>query len=140
MKFPRHGFTMLPMRIIHVSAEQAAQTRQALGPYELETLVDRASHGSLTAYRVRIAPHAATATSFHRVSEEAYYVLSGEGTALINGAPMPLKAGDFLRLPPMTRHAFINGHSALVMLDVHTPGSYPDLDVEFEGERPKGFD
>jgi mannose-6-phosphate isomerase-like protein (cupin superfamily) len=90
-------------------------------------------------YRVRIEPHSTTSVSYHQLAEEYYYVLSGSGTALLNDVAYELKAGDFLRLPPGTTHGFVTTEEALVMLDIHTPGSRPNRDVYFVGEKPEGF-
>jgi len=110
-----------------------------LGPYRIESLISREEEGQLTAYRVRIEPHEETSESYHQIAEELYYVLEGEGTAILNGIEHSLVAGDFLRLPPGTRHRFRTAARGLVMLDIHSPGSRPDRDVYFTGETPTGF-
>lgn len=125
-------------RILHVSTGAEANV-QRLGPYALESLIAEADEGAMTAYRVTIAPGSTTAISHHKIAEELYYVLEGQGTALLDGQECPLKAGDFLRLPPGTKHGFITTSEALVMLDIHSPGSRPDRDVYFDGEPPSGF-
>jgi mannose-6-phosphate isomerase-like protein (cupin superfamily) len=126
------------LRVLHVREGEGTETAR-LGPYEIETLIPLADEGSATAYRVRIEPHQRTATSYHKVAEELYLVLAGSGVAVLDGVEHVLRAGDFLRLPPGTTHAFITGDEPLVMLDVHTPGSRPDRDVYFIGETPAGF-
>ena len=127
------------MRLIHTHADDASGTKQQLGPYEIESLIPPEDEAACTAYRVRIGPHQTTAVSYHKVAEELYCVLSGRGTAVLNGEPHELRAGDFLRLPPGTTHGFITQDEPLVMLDVHAPGSRPDHDVFFVGEVPQGF-
>lgn len=126
------------MRILH-QTNQSGSVSQRLGPYEIEALIPPGDEGAMTAYRVRIEPGQTTATSFHRIAEELYYVLAGSGTAVLNGEPHPLKTGDFLRLPPGVKHCFTTGTEALVMLDIHAPGSRPDRDVYFVGDVPPGF-
>ena len=126
------------MQLLHLTEEQGGEKSQ-LGPYFIESLIPRAEESALTAYRVRIAPHSTTSVSYHKVAEELYYVLSGEGVALLNGEPHPLRIGDFLRLPPGTRHGFVTQAEELVMLDIHSPGSRPDRDVFFQGQVPEGF-
>ena len=98
-----------------------------------------ADEGAGTAYRVRIAPHSTTSVSYHKLAEEIYFVISGSGTAVLNGISHTLKRGDFLRLPPGTTHGFVTEEEALVMLDIHNPGSRPDRDVFFVGKAPQGF-
>lgn len=126
------------LQILHVKSG-GEQPRVRLGPYEIETLIPEADEGAATAYRIRIEPHQRTSTSYHRVAEEFYLVISGTGTAVLDGVEHLLQTGDFLRLPPGTTHAFATGDEALVMLDVHTPGSRPDRDVYFVGDTPEGF-
>jgi mannose-6-phosphate isomerase-like protein (cupin superfamily) len=113
---------------------------QQLGPYGIETLIERQEEGTVTAYRVHIAPGERTAVSFHKVAEELYYVLSGSGTAVLDGQPRAIKAGDLLRLPPGTTHGFITASEPLQMLNIHSPGCWPDRDVYFaDGPAPAGF-
>jgi mannose-6-phosphate isomerase-like protein (cupin superfamily) len=105
-----------------------------LGPYELEPLIPRDQEGAMTCYRVRIAPFSRTATSWHAKAEEIYYVLAGRGVAVLNHQAYPVQAGDFLRLPPGTLHAFITEAEPLELLDIHSPGSWPDRDLYFADE------
>jgi quercetin dioxygenase-like cupin family protein len=124
--------------ILHVSAQQGSQP-QRLGPYEIQSLIPREQELAGTAYRVRIEPHQCTSVSYHTQAEEYYYVISGFGTAILNGVEHRLAQGDFLRLPPGTTHGFVTESEPLVMLDIHTPGSRPDRDVFFVGKTPEGF-
>lgn len=122
--------------IVHRAAGQIQQ----LGPYGIETLIERQEEGLVTAYRVHIAPGERTAVSYHKVAEELYYVLSGSGTAVLDGQPRAIKAGDLLRLPPGTTHGFITEAEPLHMLNIHSPGCWPDRDVYFvDGSPPSGF-
>ena len=125
--------------VIHRRSGDAAQT-QRLGPYTIESLIDLPEEGRATVYRVSIAPQQRTRISYHRVAEEFYFVLTGRGTALLDGREYRLEAGDFLRLPSGTTHGFITGDEPLEMLNVHTPGCRPDHDTYFtDGEPPEGF-
>lgn len=107
-----------------------------MGPYQIEPMLDRAEEQRGTVYRVVIGPHNHTATSYHKVAEEYYYVLAGAATAVLDDRPVALAAGDFLRLPPGTRHAFITADSAVEMLNMHVPGCWPDRDTYFPNEPP----
>jgi len=127
------------MSILHRRLGDPNTPKQKLGPYEIECLIRPEEEAAGTAYRVRIEPHQTTSVSYHKVAEEFYYVLSGRGTAVLNGVAQALVAGDFLRLPPGTTHAFITEEEPLVMLDIHTPGSRPDRDIFFVGAVPAGF-
>ncbi len=126
------------LRLLHVKETNEVPTAR-LGPYEITTLISVEDEAAATAYRVRIEPHQRTNVSYHRIAEEFYQVLNGRGIAVLDGVEHPLEPGDFLRLPPGTTHGFITGEEALVMLDIHCPGSRPDRDVFFVGETPEGF-
>ena len=128
----------MTMEIVHRPSGDPERT-ECLGPYQIESLLTEAEEAAGTVYRVRIEPHQRTTISYHRVAEEYYFVLSGAGTAILNGEARPLAAGDFLRLPPGTTHGFVTGEAALEMLDIHTPGCRPRRDTYFVAERPPGF-
>ena len=106
---------------------------RTLGPYHLEPLVRRDEEGALTAWHVRLDPGAVTPTSYHKIAEEAYFILAGTGTAWLDGVAHPLEPGVFLRLPPGTRHSFAAGEGGLTLLDMHVPGCWPAHDTYFEG-------
>jgi len=127
-----------PRSLLHHRASDARHVDQ-LGPYAIETLIERSATAAGTAYRVQIEPHQRTATSFHRVAEEFYYVLSGRGVAILDGQEHALQPGDFLRLPPGTHHAFVTADETLEMLDIHIPGCWPDHDTFFADTAPPGF-
>lgn len=126
------------MDIIH-ARQSDERVFQSLGPYQIESLIPFEQEGKLTAYRVRIKPRQSTAESYHKVAEEVYFVVSGSALAVLDGREFELKAGDFLRLPPGTRHRFETRDEELEMLDLHSPGSRPDRDVYFTDETPDGF-
>jgi mannose-6-phosphate isomerase-like protein (cupin superfamily) len=128
----------MSLAIVHRTSNDSRRIER-LGPYLIESLLDRAEEGLATAYRVRIEPHSTTAVSYHKIAEEFYFVLSGRGQAILDGRAHDLKTGDFLRLPPGTTHGFVTADEPLEMLDFHTPGSRPDRDVYFVGETPAGF-
>ena len=116
--------------LVHRSSGLPGNVRQ-LGPYEIEPLLAEAEEAAGTVYRVRIEAHQQTGTSYHEVAEEFYYVLKGTATATLDGVLRSLKQGDFLRLPPGTRHAFATGDEPLEMLDIHVPGCRPGRDTYF---------
>lgn len=66
-------------------------------------------------------------------------MIEGSGVAVLDDQEQLLEAGDFLRWAPGTRHRFETGETALVMLDLHCPGSRPDRDVYFSADTPDGF-
>ncbi len=126
------------MKILHKRKSSDGKV-ESLGPYAIESLISPEQEGRFTAYRVRIEPNEETSESYHKLAEEIYYVVAGKGTALLDGEEFPLETGDFLRLPPGTRHRFVTREQPLELLDIHSPGSRPDRDVFFTGETPEGF-
>jgi mannose-6-phosphate isomerase-like protein (cupin superfamily) len=120
--------------IIHRHWDEPVE-RFALGQYLIGSFIGEHEEGRLTAYRVEIPPRTTTPPGYHAEAEEIYYVISGEAVAHLNGLPTPLRAGDFLRLPPGTRHGFQTFEVPLLMLDIHSPGSRPGRDVYFPHEQ-----
>jgi uncharacterized cupin superfamily protein len=64
-------------------------------------------------YSVRIVPPGKRAVPFHshRVNEEMFFVLEGEGEVRIGSETFPIKAGDFMAHPPggpETAHQIVN--------------------------------
>ena len=123
---------------MHVVESEYGEAKE-LGPYWIASLIEPEQEGAFTAYRVRIEPRQLTSESYHKIAEELYFVTAGSGIAYLDGQARELNTGDFLRLPPGTRHRFETGDAALEMLDIHSPGSRPDRDVYFTGDRPEGF-
>jgi mannose-6-phosphate isomerase-like protein (cupin superfamily) len=124
--------------LIHRRSGDPSRVQQ-LGPYAIEALLTREEARAGTVYRVRIEPRCRTSISYHRVAEEYYFVLSGSGIALLGGEGFRIGPGDFLRLPPGTTHGFVTDAEPLEMLDIHTPGCYPDHDTYFVDETPAGI-
>ena len=120
-------------QVIHRASGLATNVHQ-FGPYQIEPLLTEAEEAAATVYRVRVEANQQTSTSYHQIAEEFYFVLSGTATAILDGTPQPLKPGDFLRLPPGTRHAFITKDEPLEMLDTHVPGCRPGRDTFFVDE------
>lgn len=117
---------------IHIYRPEEPHERFSLGPYIIDTLLPREMTAHSSAYLVSIAPRKKTRTSYHHVAEEIYYVLSGSGTAILNGETRAIEAGDLIRLPPGTRHAFETRDDELRILDIHVPPVFPDHDTFWE--------
>ena len=124
---------------IHRASGQSDNV-QHLGPYQIEPLLTELEEAAATVYRVRLEPNQHTDTSFHQVAEEFYFVLAGTATAILDGELQPLRPGDFLRLPPGTRHAFFTHDEPLTMLDIHVPGCRPGRDTYFVEDRENSQD
>ena len=50
----------------------------------------------------------------HKQNEEIYAVLEGEGYAVIDGAKVDLKAGDWLRISPAAKRQFFAGEKTAI--------------------------
>jgi mannose-6-phosphate isomerase-like protein (cupin superfamily) len=52
---------------------------------------------------------------FHKRSTELYYVLSGEGAVILDGAEHPVKAGSMVHIPPGVIHSAVGRMRVLVV-------------------------
>ena len=123
----------MKQQLIHRASGLSTNVQQ-FGPYQIEPLITEQEEAAATVYRVRVEANQHTSTSYHSIAEEFYFVLSGTATAFLDGSPQPLRPGDFLRLPPGTRHSFLTQDDALEMLDMHIPGCRPGVDTYFVEE------
>ena len=117
-------------QVVHRSSGDSSRTER-LGSYLLESLLTLEEEDRASVYRVSLSPHQRSRESYHRVAEEFYFVISGRGTTLLDGEEHTLGPGDFLRLPPGTRHVFVSGDEPLDFLNIHVPGCRPDHDTYF---------
>jgi quercetin dioxygenase-like cupin family protein len=70
----------------------------------------------------RYAPMAYVQEHTHKVQEQIYYVLEGEGVLTLNGESHLMRPHDYVYVPPGVRHSFTNtGTNGLVFLVVTTP-------------------
>ena len=68
------------------------------------------------------APMAHVAEHVHRVQEQVYHVLEGEGLLTLDGERHVMRRHDYTFVPPGVRHSFSNtGTVPLVFLVVTTP-------------------
>ena len=93
-----------------------------------KALVDGANSGSaLMDFRIsRYAPNAYVQEHTHRVQEQVYYVLEGEGVLTVGRRRHLMRPHDYVYLPPGVPHSFTNtGLAALVFLVITTPAGDP---------------
>ena len=70
----------------------------------------------------RYAPNAYVQEHAHRVQEQIYYVLEGEGVLTLGKERHLMRPHDYVYVPPGVRHSFTNtGTAGLVFLVVTTP-------------------
>ena len=67
-------------------------------------------------------PMAHVAEHVHRVQEQVYHVLEGEGLLTLGDRSVPMRRHDYVFVPPGVRHSFTNnGLMPLVFLVVTAP-------------------
>ena len=72
----------------------------------------------------RYAPMAYVQEHVHKVQEQVYYVLEGEGILTLDDASHLMRPHDYVYVPPGVRHGFTNtGLDGLVFLVVTSPAS-----------------
>ncbi|MSQ63361.1 MAG: cupin domain-containing protein [Betaproteobacteria bacterium] len=89
-----------------------------------KALVGPENSGSkLLDFRIsRYAPNAYVQEHVHKVQEQVYYVIEGEGILTLNKATHLMRPHDYVYVPPGVRHSFANtGLAGLVFLVVTTP-------------------
>jgi len=97
----------------------------------VEQLLPRGACSQFSAYMVHMEPGQTKQASYHKLGEELYYVVSGEGTADLGGEKYQLKPGCFFRVPPNTVHSFVTGELPLQVLNFHSPPVFADQDNYF---------
>jgi quercetin dioxygenase-like cupin family protein len=89
-----------------------------------KALVGPENSGSrLLDFRIsRYAPSAYVQEHVHKVQEQIYYVLEGEGILTLNKEKHLMRPHGYVYVPPGVRHSFTNtGLGGLVFLVVTTP-------------------
>lgn len=72
----------------------------------------------------RYAPMAYVQEHVHKVQEQVYYVLEGEGILTLDDERHLMEPNDYVYVPPGVRHSFTNtGTQGLVFLVITTPAN-----------------
>ena len=98
---------------------------------QIDQLLPREACEQFSAYLVRMEPFQIKKPSYHQKGEELYYVVSGEGEAVLDGNNYKLKEGCFFRVPPGIVHQFSTSDHPLSILNFHSPPVFPDKDTYF---------
>ncbi len=62
----------------------------------------------------------------HKNSDQVLLLIDGELAAEIDGQRSVMKAGDFVTIPPRTKHKFTNkGERPAITFNVYSPPEYP---------------
>ena len=76
---------------------------------------------------VRLPVNGKSDEHYHKEREESYFVIKGEGVAIINDKEFPIKSGSLIYTKPNDRHAFINtGDSEFEYLIITAPKWIPE--------------
>lgn len=76
----------------------------------------------------RYAPMGYVEEHVHKVQEQVYYVLEGEGVLTLDDVSHLMRAHDYVFVPPGVRHSFTNtGLDGLVFFVVTTPALDEEL-------------
>ena len=57
---------------------------------------------------------------YHSIKEETFYIMSGSGEAIINSEKRIITKGDYIHIPPKTRHQII-AFEDLQIIEASTP-------------------
>jgi mannose-6-phosphate isomerase-like protein (cupin superfamily) len=73
----------------------------------------------------------------HRGADQWLYVVSGTGSALINGQRYPLRPGTLLLIEHRDKHEIKNtGHELLRTLNIYVPPAYTENGDELPPAKP----
>ncbi|AIS01731.1 cupin domain-containing protein [Streptomyces glaucescens] len=116
-------------RMTKISAKDVAPNRRRGG--DLRTLLSPATAGTTSGFMgvLTLEPGDVVTEHYHPYSEEFLYLVSGEVTARIDGAAVPLAAGDALHLRKNVRHRLENHgtHPAFVVFQLGPLAPRPEL-------------
>ena len=116
-------------QVLFINPEEA--TSFVLKGIQIDQLLPREFCEQFSAYVVRMNPGQIKKPSYHKKGEELYYVLSGEGEAILNGKEYKLRKGCFFRVPPGVVHQFMTIEEPICMLNFHSPPVFADKDNYF---------
>lgn len=82
--------------------------------------------------RARVEAGQRTLAHRHRISDEVYYVLSGDGTVVAAGRETAVRPGDVVLIPARAEHWVTAGSLGLELLCLCSP-PYEHEDTELTG-------
>ena len=66
----------------------------------------------------------------HKFRAEHWFIVSGEGTAEVNGKEIPVGPGDSIDVPIGSKHRISSGEQgALIFIEVQTGSSFAEEDI-----------
>ncbi len=117
MTNPTHKYFITPLRSAH-------------GEVVYELFGRAAEHGGATRHslaHIVLPPGKASLRHYHKVSEESYYILRGQGRMVIDGQEHTLSPAQAMLILPGQRHQIFNdGEEELEFLAICAPAWYPE--------------
>lgn len=81
--------------------------------------------------RIVVEPQNRLSLQRHKLRNEHWFVVAGEGMAMVDGREFPLRAGSVIDIPALTRHRVENYFSEnLVIIEVQTGEFFGEDDIE----------
>jgi predicted cupin superfamily sugar epimerase len=97
---------------------------------ELRELTGRVARSKTTDYsiaRFALAPGHGTGTSYNKVGEEVFLIISGQGTVVVGTDASPVTAGMVVVLKPLVKHSLTAATDSVLVFDAITvPAFSPD--------------
>ncbi len=81
--------------------------------------------------RIVVEPEGRLSLQRHKSRNEHWFVVSGEGCAVVEDKELPIRAGSVVDIPAMSRHRVKNASfENLVIIEVQTGSYFGEDDIE----------
>jgi mannose-6-phosphate isomerase len=93
-----------------------------------EVLSDASDH---KVKRIVVEPQGRLSLQRHKLRNEHWFVVAGEGKVVVEGRESPLRAGSMLDIPALAKHRIQNSSPEnLVIIEVQTGEYFGEDDIE----------
>jgi len=93
-----------------------------------EVLSDAADH---KVKRIVVEPQGRLSLQRHKLRNEHWFIIAGQGKAVIEGRDYPLCAGSVIDIPVLTKHRVQNSSQEnLIIIEVQTGEYFGEDDIE----------
>ena len=91
-------------------------------------ILNQADHPDISISRARVEPHQSTEIHYLDKTVEIYYILSGEGIAVIGNESIKIKPGDLIHIPAdVDQHVINQSGEDLLFLCICSPRWTPAI-------------
>jgi mannose-6-phosphate isomerase-like protein (cupin superfamily) len=123
-------------RVTHIRAG-AGTSWWVVGDTYTFKVVSEDTNGRFTLFEASVPPQSGPPPHVHQTEDEAYYILEGELEVLDHDRLITVRPGDFVHIPPGTRHCFKNPGTTLSrMLGFFSPAGFENFLFEV-GQPPR---